>query len=40
MREVPTKDLLHRPWTKAVGTQDYEKEEWVELERRIYGVQP
>lgn len=27
--------LFHRLWTKAVGTPDYVKKEWQELERRI-----
>jgi hypothetical protein len=27
---------LHRLWTKAVGTDDYDKEEWKRLEALIY----
>ena len=27
--------LLHHLWTKAVGTPDYVKAEWVQLERCI-----
>lgn len=26
---------LHKLWTKAVGTDDYDKKEWTELERYI-----
>lgn len=25
-------ELLHKLWTKAIGTQDYNKKEWQELE--------
>lgn len=28
-------NLLHRLWTKAVGTPDYDKSEWTELERML-----
>jgi len=28
--------LMHRLWTKAVGTKGYEKKEWIELERAIW----
>ena len=28
--------LLHRLWTKAVGTEGYDKEEWKALEREIW----
>lgn len=28
--------MFHKLWTKAVGTQDYNKKEWMELERLIY----
>lgn len=28
-------NLLHRLWTKAVGTPEYDKAEWMELERRL-----
>ena len=27
--------LLHRLWTKAVGTDGYVKDDWKELERRL-----
>jgi hypothetical protein len=27
--------LLHKLWTKAVGTEGYVKAEWLELERAI-----
>lgn len=30
-----TYQLLHRLWTKAVGTADYVKAEWRELERKL-----
>ena len=33
-----TDNLLHRLWTKAVGTKDYDKSEWKELERRIWAL--
>lgn len=32
---VRTTDLFNRLWTKAVGAPDYDKEEWLELERRF-----
>lgn len=33
----PTPDsLLHRLWTKAVGTDNYSKQEWLELEKQIW----
>lgn len=28
-------ELLHKLWTKAVDTQGYRKEEWLELERLV-----
>jgi len=28
--------LLHKLWTKAVGTEDYNKQEWLLLERMIW----
>lgn len=28
-------NLLHRLWTKAVGTDDYDKAEWAELEKFV-----
>lgn len=27
--------LFHKLWTKAVGTEDYNKPEWMELEKKI-----
>lgn len=27
---------LHRCWTKAVGTNDYRKSDWIELERALH----
>lgn len=35
-RREKTDNLFHRLWTKAVGTKDYDKKEWMELERRIW----
>ena len=32
---ISVHELLHRLWTKAVGTEGYDKEEWRELERRV-----
>ena len=32
---LSTDHLLHRLWTKAVGTEGYNKAEWKELERRL-----
>ncbi len=29
---------MHVLWTKAVGTADYNKREWAELERRIWAL--
>ena len=30
-----TDHLFHRLWTKAVGTPQYRKSEWLELEKRL-----
>ena len=30
--------LLHRLWTKAVGTPGYSKEEWLELDRNLWSL--
>lgn len=30
-----TNELFHRLWSKAVGTPDYEKAEWKELEHHL-----
>ena len=35
MKEVTPIHLLHALWTKARGTADYDKQEWMELERVI-----
>lgn len=32
---LPTRALLHRLWTRAVGQDGYDKREWAELERRV-----
>jgi hypothetical protein len=32
--------LVHKLWTKAVGTEDYNKSEWLELEALVYGLFP
>ena len=32
--------LLHRLWTKAVGTPDYDKSEWKELEAQFWAKRP
>jgi len=29
--------LFHRLWTKAVSTKNYDKREWMTLEKRIFG---
>jgi len=34
-RPLSTHYLMHKLWTKAVGTEDYDKAEWKELEKRI-----
>lgn len=34
----PTEELFHRLWTKAVGTSDYEKNEWLALEKALTPV--
>lgn len=31
----PVHELLHRLWTSAVGTDEYVKADWLELERAI-----
>jgi len=28
-------DLFHMLWTKAVGTEDYDKQEWKEFQREL-----
>jgi len=39
MTEILAVDsLLHKLWTKAVGTKDYNKTEWLELEKGIWGL--
>lgn len=30
-------DLFHVLWTKAVGTRDYDKEQWKQLENSVHG---
>jgi hypothetical protein len=32
---VTTDNLLHKLWTKAVGTPDYVKSEWTDFDARI-----
>ena len=32
--------LLHKLWTKAVGTESYNKQEWLLLERMIWEDSP
>ncbi len=34
-RQERAHNLLHRLWTKAVGTPDYDKSEWKDLEGAI-----
>lgn len=36
----PVNEMLHRLWSRAVGTHDYVKKDWQELERRIYALVP
>ena len=31
-------NLLHRLWSKAVGTPDYVKDDWIELEQILHHV--
>lgn len=33
-----TEELFHRLWTKAAGTADYEKAEWLALEKALVPV--
>ena len=33
-------ELLHTLWSKAVGTPDYVKSEWMELEKLLVNQQP
>lgn len=35
LRDLTPDNLFHLLWTKAVGTTDYIKAEWLELERRL-----
>lgn len=35
-KELSPSHLLHALWTKAVGTEDYDKEQWKALEKIIY----
>ena len=37
--ELTPFNMLHRLWTKAVGTSDYDKREWKLLERAILRLQ-
>jgi hypothetical protein len=32
--------LVHRLWTKAVGTENYNKSEWLQLETLVYNLFP
>ncbi len=32
---VDVTKVFHKLWTKAVGTDDYDKKEWVDLEQHI-----
>jgi len=32
----PLENMLHKLWTKAVGTEGYDKKLWMELERLIH----
>ena len=34
-KKLSNHSLLHTLWTKAVGTKDYNKQEWKELESRL-----
>ena len=34
----PTFNLFHRLWTKAVGTPEYDKKEWQQLEREYLAM--
>lgn len=38
MKSVGHRNLLHKLWTKAVETEDYDKEEWKEFERLMGGT--
>lgn len=40
LRTCSTDNLMHRLWSKAVGTTGYVKEEWKELERRLWSKSP
>lgn len=31
-------ELFHRKWSRDVGTDGYDKKEWVELEREILAL--
>lgn len=35
IENLPADNLFHRLWTKAVGTELYDKREWQQLERYI-----
>ncbi len=37
LQRLSTRDLFHRIWTRATPPylNDYEKEEWIEMERRL-----
>jgi hypothetical protein len=40
LQSISTNHLFHRLWTKSVGSSDYDKKEWVELEKRLTHVSP
>ena len=29
-------ELFHKLWTKAVGTEDYDKSQWIQLENLLH----
>ena len=35
-RDEDISNLLHRLWDKAVGTEDYDKTEWMKLSEMLY----
>ena len=35
MSEITIHEAFHKLWTKAVGTDGYDKKEWIDLERHI-----
>ena len=38
VEELSNSELFHHLWTKAVGTEGYDKREWRELDDRLHRI--